>query len=55
MFLENVHIAAGPIPKETGDPKRDFRELQRYLERLLVALERNFDAIQERMEGENHG
>ena len=54
-MLENIHIAAGPIPAETGDPVTDLRELRRYLERLLGALERNFDQIYVRREGEKNG
>ena len=54
-MLENIHIAAGPIPAETGDPVADLRELRRYLERLLGALERNFDQIHLRLEGKKDG
>ena len=55
MFLENIHIAAGQIPAETGDPVRDLREMRRFLDNLMMALERSFDQIQERMEGEKRG
>lgn len=55
MFLENIHIAAGPLPEETGDPVKDLRELRRYLEDLLGALERNFDQIQMKMEEKKNG
>ena len=54
-MVENIHIAAGPLPEESGDPVKDLRELRRYLERLLGALERNFDQIHMRLEGEKNG
>lgn len=55
MLLENVYVAAGPVPKGTGDPVQDYRELQAFAERLLRVLERNFDVLQEKVEGKNHG
>lgn len=45
MFLQNIHIAAGPMPEETGNLQQDVKELRIYLDRLLRALEQCFDQI----------
>ena len=53
-MLQNIHIAAGPIPAETGDLQHDVKNLRNYLEALLQALERNFDLINQSMGGDKN-
>lgn len=51
-LLENVVAATGGLPPETGNAEADNRELRSFLDRLLKTLERNFDIIENHLEGD---
>ncbi|MBP3413147.1 MAG: hypothetical protein J6K89_07790 [Oscillospiraceae bacterium] len=50
-MLQNIHIAAGPLPAETGDLRQDYQNIRNYLEALLRALEQSFDQIDQKIGG----
>ena len=53
--LDNIVAASGGLPPETGNAEDDIRELRGFLDRLLKALERNFDEVGQFMEEMRHG
>ena len=48
-MLANVIAATGGLPPETGNIETDYRELRRFLQKLLRVLERNTDTINDRL------
>lgn len=49
-MLQNINILAGPVPRLSGDVKRDQEAVERYLARLARALEYSLEQIDERLE-----
>ncbi len=55
MILENPNVAVGQVPALSGNAAEDLQAMQAYLQKLVGLLERNFDIVQDRLEGLGDG